>query len=73
MEVLEIITEKAMSAHQALAAKREDLSRVKCHQRGDEREIARIAPKGTFRGLNVVDHPEKQTMNEQKGGQLGDE
>ena len=43
-----------MSAHQALAAKREDLSRVKCHRRGDEREIAWIAQKGTFRGLNVV-------------------
>ena len=71
MVVLEIITEKAMPAHQALTAKREDLPRVACHRRGDVREIAWIAQKGTWRGPNV-DHPEKQTLNEQKGGQ-GDE
>lgn len=70
-DVLEIITEKAMPAHQALTAKREALPRVACHRRGDVREIARIAQKGTWRGPNV-DDPEKQTLNEQKGGQ-GDE
>ena len=70
-DVLEIITEKAMPAHQALTAKREALPRVACHRRGDVREIAQIAQKGTWRGPNV-DDPEKQTLNEQKGGQ-GDE
>ena len=55
-----------MPAHQALTAKREDLPRVACHRRGDIREIARIAQKGTWRGPNVND-PEKQTLNEQKG------
>ena len=60
-----------MPAHQALTAKREALPRVACHRRGDVREIARIAQKGTWRGPNV-DDPEKQTLNEQKGGQ-GDE
>lgn len=70
-DVLEIITEKAMPAHQALTAKREALPRVACHRRGDVREIAQIAQKGTWRGPNV-DGPEKQTLNEQKGGQ-GDE
>ena len=71
MEVLEIIKVDAMSAHQSLNARREELPRVLCHGQGDVREIHRIAQKGTWRGLDV-DHPEEQTLNEQRGGQ-GDE
>ena len=71
MEVLEIIKVDAMSAHQSLNARREELPRVLCHGQGDVREIHWIAQKGTWRGLDV-DHPEEQTLNEQKGGQ-GDE